>query len=177
MGGVLCTSGLTHERAESEVCESDACRFGKHTGSGGHRPCSRMEIFGATESAAPSRRSICGCGMQRSNVDRTAVTHKRQAVSGARSHCLSQGVAEGNWIMRAWGVAGRQQNRRAGVNRCRILHLVWEHQLRLFRSRRECRKFIEERYGYIRRRPELRAKPYGWLMPIAVRVVVRRETR
>lgn len=45
---------------------------------------------------------------------------------------------------------------------------------RLFRTRRACRAYIEERYGYIRRRPDLKAEPFKWRMPRAVRVEVNR---
>lgn len=51
-------------------------------------------------------------------------------------------------------------------------HLIWEHPPRLFRSRRECRAFIEEKYGYIREWPDLRSEPHGWRMPRAVQVIV-----
>jgi len=40
----------------------------------------------------------------------------------------------------------------------------------LFRTRRECRAFIEEHHGYIRRRDDLQAM--GWRMPRAVMVSI-----
>ena len=42
----------------------------------------------------------------------------------------------------------------------------------LFRTRRECRKFIKKRYGYIATRPDLKAEPHGWRMPQAIKVRV-----
>ena len=42
----------------------------------------------------------------------------------------------------------------------------------LFRTRRECRAWIEEHHGYIRRRPDLQAPPHRWRMPRAVMVSV-----
>ena len=68
----------------------------------------------------------------------------------------------------AWGVLWRS---REGV------HLINEQVgvPALFRTRREARKFAEQRYGYIRRRPDLRSAPHYWRMPIAVRVVVAFE--
>lgn len=42
----------------------------------------------------------------------------------------------------------------------------------LFRTRRECRAFIKEKYGYIADRPDLRAEPHGWQMPQAIKVKV-----
>jgi len=45
-------------------------------------------------------------------------------------------------------------------------------QLPLFRTKRECLAFIRERYGYIRRRPDLRRPPHNWRMPKPVRVTI-----
>ncbi len=42
----------------------------------------------------------------------------------------------------------------------------------LFRTRAECRAWIDEHYGYIRTRADLRAEPHGWRMPRAVKVRV-----
>lgn len=42
----------------------------------------------------------------------------------------------------------------------------------LFTTRKEARAWIEENYGYIRTRPDLRAAPHGWRMPQAVLVTV-----
>jgi hypothetical protein len=44
----------------------------------------------------------------------------------------------------------------------------------LFRTRRECRAYIKVRYGYMWTRPDLRAEPFGWFLPRAVRVEVNR---
>jgi hypothetical protein len=77
--------------------------------------------------------------------------------------------------LRAWAVEWHSVNRLDGDRR----HLQWRPEpgpgaFRLFRYRRECRTYIEERYGYIRDREDLRAEPYGWRMPQAVRVTVSR---
>jgi hypothetical protein len=48
-------------------------------------------------------------------------------------------------------------------------HLLWSP---LFHTRREARLYIDEKFGYIRRRIDLRVEPHGWRMPRAVRVVV-----
>jgi len=80
--------------------------------------------------------------------------------------------------LRAWAVEWHSKNRLDGNRR----HLIWGHDhtkpgfFRLFRTRAEARTFIEERFGYIRERPDLRAEPNGWYMPQAVRVEVNRET-
>ena len=42
----------------------------------------------------------------------------------------------------------------------------------LFRTRREARTHIREKFGYIRERPDLRGQPHGWHVPQAVRVEV-----
>ena len=73
----------------------------------------------------------------------------------------------------AWAVEWHSRNRLDGERR----HLQWHPEpgpgaYRLFRTRRECRAYIEERYGYIRNRPDLQREPHGWRMPQAVMVVV-----
>jgi hypothetical protein len=77
--------------------------------------------------------------------------------------------------LRAWAVEWHSWNRLDGHQR----HLVWDYgthpgAFKLYRTRRECRAFIEERYGYIRDRPDLLGEPHGWFMPRAVRVEVNR---
>lgn len=52
-------------------------------------------------------------------------------------------------------------------------HLLYENRLPvLFRTRRECRQFIKDRYGYIKDRKDLRQEPHGWRLPKAVKVEV-----
>ena len=43
----------------------------------------------------------------------------------------------------------------------------------LFKTRARCRKWIKEKYGYIAERPDLRAEPFGWRMPQAVKVELK----
>jgi hypothetical protein len=74
---------------------------------------------------------------------------------------------------RWWAVEWNSKNKLDG----RVSRLQWGHGLELFRTRLECRELIEERYGYIRKRPDLRREPHGWRMPIAVRVGVGRIAR
>ncbi len=78
--------------------------------------------------------------------------------------------------LRAWAVEWHSVNRLDGDQR----HLAWMPEpgpgaFRLFRTRRECRAYIEERYGYIRDRADLQNEPHGWRMPQAVRVAVIRH--
>ena len=42
----------------------------------------------------------------------------------------------------------------------------------LFYTRRACRDFIDQEYGYIKTRPDLKAAPHFWKMPQAVKVAV-----
>ncbi len=43
-------------------------------------------------------------------------------------------------------------------------------ELPLFKTRQQARDFINEHYGYMRGRSDLKAEPHGWKMPIPVRV-------
>ena len=42
----------------------------------------------------------------------------------------------------------------------------------VFRTRSAARAFREEKYGYIRRRPDLRKEPHGWKFPAIVKVKI-----
>lgn len=66
-----------------------------------------------------------------------------------------------------WAALWRSKNRIDGTRE----HLIYEDLLPvLFRSRKEARVYINREYGYIARRPDLRAEPHGWRLPIPVRV-------
>jgi hypothetical protein len=57
-------------------------------------------------------------------------------------------------------------------------HLIifdWQAQEQhlLFRTRRECRAWIAQNFGYIKQRKDLRSEPHGWRMPKAVQVEIR----
>jgi len=50
-------------------------------------------------------------------------------------------------------------------------HILFENRLpMLFRTRAEARVWIEQRYGYIRTRKDLRAAPHFWRIPTAIKV-------
>lgn len=68
-----------------------------------------------------------------------------------------------------WAPKWFSKNRTDGTRR----NLVW-HNLHpaIFRSRSECRDFIDQHYGYIRARPDLQKEPHGWRVPTAVKVKV-----
>lgn len=42
----------------------------------------------------------------------------------------------------------------------------------VFRTKRECKEYIDDHWGYIRKRPDLHKFPHGWRMPKPVRVTV-----
>lgn len=88
----------------------------------------------------------------------------------------------------AWGILWRSDNRLDGKQEHLVGHLncrdgdgapvkpAGEAQLTLtFKTKREAQAFIRVRYGYIGQRPDLRAEPYGWKMPIPVRVRISVE--
>ena len=57
------------------------------------------------------------------------------------------------------------------LDECR--HLLYENCLPvLFRTRQECRDYINRGYGYIRDRKDLRDEPHGWRIPRAIKVNV-----
>jgi len=69
-----------------------------------------------------------------------------------------------------WGGMWRSENRLDGKTR----GLLFDDCLPVLRcTRREMREYIEKRYGYIRKRPDLRSEPHGWKMPIPVRVWIK----
>jgi len=42
----------------------------------------------------------------------------------------------------------------------------------IFRTRAEARAYREDRYGYLRDRPDLKLEPFGWKMPKVIKVIV-----
>lgn len=68
-----------------------------------------------------------------------------------------------------WAAQWRSRNKADGARS----HLLQRCGVpALFVTRAEARAFIAKEYGYIARRPDLRAEPHGWLAPRAVRVTV-----
>ena len=66
-----------------------------------------------------------------------------------------------------WGVMWYSKNRLDGVTK-RLRYDGLNPYL--FRTRREAREFINEQWGYIKNRRDLRVEPHGWRMPRAVKV-------
>lgn len=55
-------------------------------------------------------------------------------------------------------------------------HPVFENCMpKLFHKRSEARKFIQDKYGYIKTRKDLREYPHYWRLPKAVKVSVNIE--
>jgi len=76
--------------------------------------------------------------------------------------------------MTLWAGQWYSQNIRDGVSR----HILYDNCLPvLFRTRRQCREYIEEKYGYIKGRKDLREEPHGWRLPTAIKVEIRRVDR
>jgi len=44
------------------------------------------------------------------------------------------------------------------------------HKTAVFRTRKVARQFVNDTYGHLRDRPDLRAEPHGWKPPHIVRV-------
>lgn len=42
----------------------------------------------------------------------------------------------------------------------------------LYPTRQLMRNYIVHKFGYIARRPDLKAEPHGWKMPVPVRVTI-----
>ena len=78
--------------------------------------------------------------------------------------------------MKRWAILWREKTRREGKRS----YIIWDATISgesdcrpyLFETRGKAREFIQERYGYIAKRRDLRAEPFGWKMTKAVRVVV-----
>ena len=66
-----------------------------------------------------------------------------------------------------WGIKWRSASKLNGVTE----HIVSLNLLPvLFKTRKQARRHIEDRFGYMRNRPDLRCEPHGWKIPVAIRV-------
>lgn len=69
--------------------------------------------------------------------------------------------------MTLWAGQWYSRNKLDGVR----THFLYENCLPvLFKTRQECREFINSRYGYIKDRKDLREEPHGWRLPRPVKV-------
>lgn len=85
-----------------------------------------------------------------------------------------------------WGVKWRSKNALDGERSYLIGRVTAPHgdghpivqpagdqtPLVTFATRQAARAFIRDRYGYIATRPDLRAEPHGWRLPIPVRIKI-----
>lgn len=69
-----------------------------------------------------------------------------------------------------WAAEWYSKNILDGVSR----HLIYDPVgvPKLFTTRKEAREYIEQTHGYIKRRPDLRAEPFGWRLPRPIRVKI-----
>lgn len=68
-----------------------------------------------------------------------------------------------------WGVLWRSDNQLDGPRE----NIMFEHLMpKLFHTREQARGWVNEKYGYLRHRPDLRREPHGWKMPVPMRVNV-----
>ena len=66
-----------------------------------------------------------------------------------------------------WGIEWYSQNNLDGVSR----HLIFNNYVPvIFHTRKDARRYVNEIYGYIKTRPDLRKEPHGWRMPRVVRL-------
>lgn len=66
-----------------------------------------------------------------------------------------------------WAVKWRQKNSLDGTTE----YFIGRHK-NVFTSRNAARIYIQEKYGYIKTRPDLQQEPHGWKMPIPVKVKI-----
>ena len=71
---------------------------------------------------------------------------------------------------KGWAVLWRSENKLDGLQE----HFEFESCLpKFFRTRKEGRLWVSEKYGYIKDRKDLQEEPHGWKMPKVLRVQVR----
>jgi hypothetical protein len=80
----------------------------------------------------------------------------------------------------SWGILWRENSRLDGKREMLIgcASIVCPRELSgyttiAFKTRSEARGYIKMRFGYIAKRSDLRAEPYGWKMPRVVKINIR----
>lgn len=71
-----------------------------------------------------------------------------------------------------WGVLCRSSNALDGDRSWLEGDACAQSRTALFPTRKAAASHIEEKWGYLKDRPDLRAEPHGWRMPRPVRVTV-----
>jgi hypothetical protein len=77
--------------------------------------------------------------------------------------------------IRAWTILHRSRNQLDGFMSWYEGDCTHASGIKLFQNRELTRKYIKERYGYIAERIDLKKEPYGWRMPVPVRILVNIE--
>jgi len=77
----------------------------------------------------------------------------------------------------AWGILQHSENHLDGKREYLDGDASHPCRTRLFYTREEARRFNNERYGYIRNRPDLQREPHGWKLPKVVCVVINMEIK
>ena len=78
----------------------------------------------------------------------------------------------GDVVRNTWGVMWHSKNWLDGERKSLMNHNDTGLPA-LFRSRREARAWVKDRYGYILERPDLKKQPHGWFQPYPVKVEIR----
>lgn len=66
-----------------------------------------------------------------------------------------------------WGLLWASKTKLDGLQQ----HLIYEECYpKFFHTRKESRKYSQEKFGYIKTRKDLREEPHGWKMPIPVKI-------
>lgn len=77
-----------------------------------------------------------------------------------------------------WLPKWRSRNKLDGVTEQLI---VFHHQFGLpvgpFKTRAACKDWIDEWFGYIKDRKDLRNEPHGWRLPVPVKVSIKEIKR
>ena len=73
--------------------------------------------------------------------------------------------------MALWGILWRSENKLDGKTE-RLRYRSGNSGWLVFETRQKARDAIEEHWGYLRTRPDLRAEPHGWKMPKAVKIKI-----
>ena len=68
-----------------------------------------------------------------------------------------------------WAIVWRSENKLDGKSE----HFLFDNgNVRLFKTRREARCAMQEKWGYIKDRADLKAEPHGWKVPTVRRVII-----
>ncbi len=70
-----------------------------------------------------------------------------------------------------WALKWYSKNKLDGVTERLMMHMgFYGKEIAIFKTRREAREFLKEKYSYIGKRSDLRKEPHGWTVPKVVKV-------